>query len=205
MVNIGTEMHKEYNAILNERSTNCIDMRAELARLQDEFAIDVLYIRNNKFVKCTCFDDVNKTGRPGCPKCFGSGYFASVQKFRAIESSISAYSGANKTTPMPVGAIDYKEEVFYMDYRVNPAQRDYILKVSWKDGLPVDVIKVHEISNVYEMRGDSQGRVEVFGCHITNRPDAVRQFDDFLKKLPRKALRVLKRGDKFIWPYKLVN
>lgn len=195
----------KYSTMLGDRATNSIDLRAELGKLQDEFAFDILYIRNNKFVKCTCFDDINKTGKPGCPKCFGSGYFASVQKFRAIESSISAYSGSNETKPQPVGAIDYKEEVYYMDYRVLPAQRDYILKVTWKDKLPVDVIKVLEIANIYEMRGDNGGRAEVFGCHITNRPDAVNEFDSFLKKLPRKALRVISEGRKYIWPYKLLN
>ena len=182
-----------------------IDLRHELDLLNSEFSIDILYIRNAKFVRCDCFDDLEKTsGNPNCPKCFGSGYFASIQKFNSIESSVSAYSTNNKIQIQPIGAIDRKDEVYYFDYTVLPKERDFILKVSLKDGIPIDVIKVLEISNIYEMRGNS-GRVEVYGAHVNNRPDEVIKFNNMLHKLPSKAKRILGKGDKFIWPLQLLT
>ena len=196
-------MYKFSNNISEIKNVE-IDLRHELNLLNSEFSINVLYIRNAKFVRCDCFDDIEKTGNPKCPKCFGSGHFASIQKFKTIESSISAYSGNNKIKVQPIGAIDQKDEVYYFEYEALPKERDFILKVSWKDGKPVDVIKVLEVSNIYEMRG-TNGRVEVYGVHVNNRPDEVVKFNNMLHKLPLKAKRILGKGDKFIWPLKLLT
>lgn len=180
-----------------------INMRQELDSLSNEFGIHILYIRNNKFVRCTCFDDTEKTGDPKCKMCFGSGYFASIQKFKTIESSTSPYSSNNKTKPLAIGAVDNKEAVYYLDYSVLPKERDFILKVTWKDDKPIDVIRVLEIANVYEMRGDS-GRVEAFGANTLNKADMVQTFDRMLKRLPPKATKLLGKGGKYIWPMKLL-
>ena len=81
-----------------------IDLRKEAEGLIKEFSISILYIRNCKFVKCKCFDDINKCGDPNCKLCFGSGYFASMEKIPAIESSSrntnassSGYGGLRQT------------------------------------------------------------------------------------------------------------
>ena len=176
-----------------------IDLRHELELLKGSFSIQVLYIRNCKFVRCDCFDDTEKTGNSKCPKCFGSGYFASIQKFNTIESSNSPYSGNNQINIKPIGATDQKDEVYYFDYTVLPRDRDYILKVTWKDGLPIDIAQVLEVVNVWEMRGDN-GRVEVFGTGVKERPDKVETFNNLLHRLPKKAKKVISAGDKYIWP-----
>lgn len=194
----------EFSKSIGEIKNVEIDLRHELNLLNSEFSIDVLYIRNAKFVRCDCFNDLEKTGNPKCPKCFGSGYFASIQKFKTIESSVSAYSSNNKVQVHPIGAIDNKDEVYYFEYETLPKERDFILKVSWKNGIPIDVIKVLEVVNIYEMRG-THGRVEVYGVHVENKPDEVIKFDRMLKKLPSKAKRILGKGDKFIWPLKLLT
>lgn len=194
----------EFSKNISEVKNVNIDLRHELNLLDSEFGIDILYIRNTKFVRCDCFNDLEKTGDPKCPKCFGSGYFASIQKFKTIESSVSAYSSNNKVQIQPIGAIDNKDEVYYFEYEALPKERDFILKVSWKDGIPIDVIKVLEVDNIYEMRG-THGRVEVYGVHVDNRPDEVIKFDKMLKRLPLKAKRILGKGDKFIWPLKLLT
>ena len=194
----------EFSKNIGEITNVEIDLRHELNLLNSEFSIDVLYIRNIKFVRCDCFDDLEKTGDPKCPKCFGSGYFASIQKFKAIESSISAYSSNNKVQVQPIGAIAHKDEVYYFEYEALPKERDFILKVSWKDGKPIGVIKVLEVTNVYEMRG-TNGRIEVYGVHVNNKPDEVIKFNSVLHRLPSKAKRILGKGEKFIWPLKLLT
>lgn len=194
----------EFSKNLGEMTNVNIDLRHELDLLNGEFSIDILYVRNIKFVRCDCFNDLEKTGHPDCPKCFGSGYFASVQKFKTIESSISAYSGNNEIRVKPIGAIDGKEEVYYFEYEVLPKERDYILKVTWKNGIPVDVVKVLEITNVYEMRGNN-GRVEVYGAHVNNKPEDVIKFNNMLKRMPSKAKRILGKGDKYICPLNLLT
>ena len=182
-----------------------INLRHESNLLTEEFGIHVLYIRNCKFVRCTCFDDLNKTGDPNCKLCMGTGHFASIQKVQAIESSNSAYSSENSLTSTPIGATNQKNEIYYIRHQYNPKERDMILKVTWdKQGYPVDVLQVLEITNVYEMRGD-KGRVELNGCLINSRTDLVKPFTDTLTSLPRKAVAQLLKGGKCIWPNKLLK
>ena len=182
-----------------------INLRHEAETLTNEFGIDVLYIRNCKFIRCRCFDDLNKTGDPNCKLCFGTGHFASIEKIQAIESSNSAYSSDSSITQLPIGVTDQKNEVYYIRHPFVPKERDIILKVTWdSQGYPVDIVKVLEIINGYEMRGD-KGRVELNGCLVNNRTDLVRSFTKILSSLPRKAVSPLLKGGKTIWPNKLIS
>ena len=182
-----------------------INLRHEAETLTNEFGINVLYIRNCKFVRCRCFNDLNKTGDPDCKLCFGTGHFASIEKIQAIESSNSAYSSDSSITQLPIGITDQKNEVYYIRQPFVPKERDIILKVTWdSQGYPIDIVKVLEIINVYEMRGD-KGRVELNGCLVNDRTDLVRPFTKILSSLPRKAVSPLLRGGKTIWPNKLIS
>lgn len=186
-----------------------INLRQEASSLSKEFSISVLYIRNCKFVKCKCFDDTNKCGDPNCKLCFGSGYFASIEKISTIESSSrntnassSGYGGLRQTE---IGVTNQTAEVYYIQQQYTPKSRDMILKVTWdKQGNPVDIAKVLEITDVYEMRGDN-GRVELNACSISERTDLVRSFNAVLKTLPRKAVNQLSKGGKCIWPSKIIK
>jgi hypothetical protein len=195
----------EYSENIWEPNNVNINLRQELENLKGEFSISLLYMRNCKFVRCTCFNDLNKTGNPSCPKCLGSGFFASIEKMEAIESSISKYSGNNKMEITPIGAINQKEEVYYINYKKLPKEKDYMLKVTWdSNGVPVDIVKVLEVVNIYEMRGDN-GRVELYGVHVEERADLMKTYNKALHSLPKKAKMVLSKGGKYIWPYKLIR
>ena len=177
-----------------------IDLRHEFDSLNKEFGINVLYVRNCNFVRCTCFDDLNKTGNPKCPLCMGSGYFSSIQKVKAVKSSNSAYSSDNSITKTSIGAINQTNEIYYFRYDHAPKERDYILKVTWnKHGIPVDIVKVLEIINMHDVRVDN-GRAELYGCVVNERPDMVTVFKKILSKLPKKALMLLSNGGCSIWP-----
>lgn len=197
-------MYKFTNKELEMKNVE-INLRHDAELLTDEFGINVLYVRNCKFVRCKCFDDLNKIGDPDCPLCMGTGHFASIQKIKTIESANSAYSSNNAVEQTPIGATDQKNEVYYIRHQYNPKERDMILKVTWdKKGYPVDIVKVLEITNVYDMRGD-KGRTELNGCAINNRTDLVKPFSTILSLLPKKAVAQLLKGGKCIWPNKLLN
>lgn len=180
-----------------------IDLRHETQILTEEFGINVLYVRNNKFVKCKCFDDLNKTGDSKCPYCHGSGYFNSIQMIPAIESSNSPYSSTNSIDKLKIGVTDQKNEIYYIKYKYTPKERDFVIKVTWdKNQNPVDVVKVLELINIWDTRGDN-GRTEFFACLTNNRTDLVDAFTKTIKSLPHKAIQELLKGGKYIWPAKL--
>lgn len=182
-----------------------INLREDAHKLIEEFGINMLYVRNCKFVRCRCFDDLNKTGDPNCPICMGMGHFASIQKLMAFESQNSAYYDSNAIFQTKVGVTDQKNEVWYLEYKYNPKEKDMLLKVTWDaKGNPVDVVQVLEIVGVYEMRGD-KGRLEVVGCLIDNRTDLMAPYNKALKGLSKKGLGELLRGGKYIWPAKYLT
>jgi len=193
----------EFTTVKNEFRNVDIDLRHETQILTEEFGINVLYVRNNKFVKCKCFDDLNKTGDSKCPYCHGSGYFNSIQMIPAIESSNSAYSSTNSIDKLKIGVTDQKNEIYYIKHKYTPKERDFVIKVTWdKDQNPVDVVKVLELINIWDTRGDN-GRTEFFACLTNNRTDLVDAFTKTIKSLPHKAIQELLKGGKYIWPAKL--
>lgn len=182
-----------------------IDLRYESDGLIKEFGIDVLYVRNWKFVRCRCFNDLNKTGDPNCPLCFGTGHFASIEKLQAIESSNSPYSSTSSIIQTDIGVTDQKNEIYYIRHDNTPKIRDMIVKVTWdKNGSPVDIVQVLEITNIFEMRGNN-GRVELDGCMINDRTDLVVPFMKILRKCSVKGLAHLLKGEKYIWPANLLQ
>lgn len=190
----------KFTDITSEFKNNDINLRHEMDLLTDEFSINVLYIRNNKFVKCKCFNDLDKTGQADCPLCHGSGYFHSIQMIPAIESSNSPYSSENSLKQLKIGITDQKNEVYYIKQQYNPKERDIILKVSWdKDNNPIDVVKVLEVVNVWDTRGDN-GRTELFACLTNDRTDLVNAYSKELRHLPQKAINEFLKGGKYIWP-----
>lgn len=183
-----------------------IDMRHNAEILTEEFGINVLLVKQNKFVKCRCFDDLNKTGDANCKLCNGSGWFSSIQKIKAIESSTGKpyFDTSMIYNNRGIGVTDQKYEVYYIRQQFNPKERDLILKVTWKDNMPVDIEKVLEITSVYEMRGDN-GRNELNGCTILDRTDLVVPYTKTLRALPLKAVREMAKGGKSIWPNTLIK
>lgn len=190
----------KFSENLNEFRNVDIDLRHESQILTEEFGINVLYIRNNKFVKCKCFDDLSKSGKAGCKYCRGTGYFNSIQLIPAIESSNSPYSSNNSIKKLEIGITDQKEEIYYIQQQYTPKERDFILKVTFdKNKKPVDIVKVLEVINVWDTRGD-HGRTEFFACLTNNRTDLVNDFNKTIKALPNKAITELIKGGKYIWP-----
>lgn len=197
-------MYKFTNQTKEVRNVE-INLRHESSILTDEFGIKVLYARNCKYVRCKCFNDLNKNGDPDCPLCFGSGHFASLEKISAIESSDRPYRYENYLKGTDIGTMEQENDIYYIQYPFVPKERDYILKTTWdKYGNPVDIIQVGEILSIYEMRGDN-GRVELNGCVTFSRPELIPIFNKTLKSLPKKALIPLLNGGKTIWPHKLLN
>jgi hypothetical protein len=193
-------MYTYSTKISNEFRNVNIDIRHEAKILTEEFGIDVLYVRNNKFVKCRCFNDLNKTGKSDCPICHGTGYFNSIQMIPAIESSNSPYSSNNSIAKLQIGVTDQKNEIYYIQQQYTPKERDFILKVTWdKNKNPIDVVKVLELINIWDTRGDN-GRTEFFACLTNNRTDLVGIYSKTIKTLPQKAINELLKGGKYIWP-----
>ena len=196
---VNTNKYKDYNFKRPDIRNVPIDMRYEMDMLTEEFGYDMLYVRNCKFVKCKCFNDLHKSGDASCPICHGFGYLNSIELIKAFESSTKPYMWDNFLNKSQVGVTNQKNEVIYVRQFYNPKERDFILKVTWNDGMPADILRVYEIVGIYEMRGDN-GRVELYGCSINDMTRLVEPFTKTLRHIPKIAVKTLLKGGKYIWP-----
>lgn len=204
---VNTDNYKLYNYNRSDMWNVPIDMRYESNGLINEFGVEMLYIRNCKYVKCKCYNDLHKAGDSKCPYCHGSGYMASIEKVKLIESSNGKpYMWNNFLKRLNIGSIDQKADVLYIQQFFNPKERDFVLKVTWdqKLNIPIDIIKVFNLIDIYEMRGDN-GRTELYGCLTENRPDLIDPFYKTLRSIPQKAVQTLLKGGKFVWPTALIQ
>lgn len=198
-------MYKKINKPYTDMLNVPIDLRDDAFKLINEFGIDMLYVRNCKFVRCKCFNDLDKTGDPNCPLCMGMGHFASVQMVKSFESQVSSYSTSNVIKQESTGVTNQKTEVWYLEHKYTPKVRDVLLKVTWDSKKnPVDVLQVLEITNTYEMRGDN-GRLELVGCMVDDRTDLMIPYNKALKRLTKKGIAALLKGGKYIWSAALLN
>ena len=101
----------KFTNIKSEVNNVEINLRHESESLTNEFGIDVLYVRNCKFVRCKCFNSLNATGDPNCKLCFGTGHFNSIEKIKVIESTFKAYSFDSTIAQLPIGVTNQSNEV----------------------------------------------------------------------------------------------
>lgn len=179
-----------------------INLREQFAGLNQSFGYDMLYVRNCKYVKCSCFNESYGSPNPECPLCFGSGYFASIEKVHCIEKSPFRGKDNNKLTQSDIGSFDAGEIHIYAEFQTLPKNKDFLIKVTWdKHGRPVDVLRVCEIQNAHEYRMDG-GRCELCKLIAKERPDKLDLFKTQLKQLSPSLKQQLARGGKAIWQYK---
>jgi hypothetical protein len=176
-----------------------IDLRKEIELLQNDFSIDILYIRNTKYIRCKCFNTLYNAGDPSCNICFGNGHLTSVEKMKDITQSASSV-GDMRTTNL--GSMEKGNSVHYLKYDTLPRVRDIILIAGWdRTGCPTDILKVYEIVGVDDVRGD-KGRVEFYTVNAKVRPDLLTQSKEKINMLPYGAKKILAEGKRYVWPLK---
>ena len=176
-----------------------INIREELIKMIDEWGIEVLYVRESKYIKCKCYNNLHRTGDVKCPLCQGQGYLTTIEKTKLIYDNNYTFGGDVPNKGM--GDIVNDSIIFYMLANSNPKVRDNVYLTGWNKTLPVDVQKVCIIKSVDEIRLDN-GKLEGYMVSVKVKPSSLQQANELLKSLSIKAKTTLAKGGKYIWPYK---
>lgn len=178
---------------------NNIDLRKEIIDMISEYGLDMLYIRDSKYINCKCYNPLYKTGDSKCPICLGFGKLTIIQKIKAIYDN--NYFSSGSVTNNGVG-LTYKDSVtLYTDNTIIPKPGDKVYIVGWnKSNVPDDVHRVYIIDNIDEVRLDN-GRVEGYVVNLKLRTDLLIAAQKSFSQLSRVARLTLSVGGKYIWPY----
>lgn len=154
---------------------NEINLRNEANYLIDNYGIDVLYVRNSKYMKCKCYDELYKLGNYKCNICFGSGKITSIEKMKCFYNNDKYYS---KSTIAGKYNVDIGKFIF--KYNSEIEFNDVILVVGYKDGKVKDVKQVYKVNNSNEIRCD-KGRIEYYEVDVITDNTLVKRFDSYIK------------------------
>jgi hypothetical protein len=151
-----------------------INIRKEIAKLFDNYAHNVVYIRRDERFRCECYVERSGEPLPTCSKCFGTGYVVQIEKVRTrrkIATVPETLIGVNQL--QQAGSMAPKSYVYYFEHDVKPKVNDLILEVIWDvNGIPRYIKEKHVISTVDPKLG-YKGRIEFYQVYCRYHPKGV--------------------------------
>ena len=192
MSDLKTNVTLNYSNVAVSTQTN---LRKEFLKLQNDFSLNILYIRASKFIKCTCYNNLYKSGDANCPMCFGRGYLNSIQMVRAIKGAAS-YEQVGKIISQ-IGVITKDNELVYMANEVVPNISDLIVVTKYNsDNEPVEAHSVFDVQTAIPVHGD-HGRIEFYAVVTKIRSDKQKAVNKMIKGLDKKAKVYLSKGMRY--------
>lgn len=190
-----------YDDISNiEKDVADIDFRKEYVLLNDEYGIDMLYIRTNKRTRCRCYNKRTKDGSSKCKICGGTGKVSIIEKVKGIYQNYDE-TGFERMTEL--GLSSSNTVIFYFDISVVPTVNDRIILVAYdrstQTPIPVNISKSMIIISVDPIRGES-GRIEVYKCFAKYTPEKIIDDQRRLNAIPIEDKKKLMRGVRYTWP-----
>lgn len=154
-----------------------INLRKEVDYILNNFGIKVLYVRNSKYARCSCYDELYKSGNIKCKKCLGSGKLTTLEVMTMFISDDKYYSKLS-------AAGKYNASIGKAITRHNKdiAFNDFILIVGSANNIVTDVKTVYRINNVNNVRCDN-GRIEYNELDILSDDIYTRMYDDLVKRI----------------------
>lgn len=175
-----------------------ISLREELNSLVESLGVNVLYIRNNKKIRCKCYEEKYKSGNPSCPACYGSGSITVMEKIRTVYDN--GTSTKDKLINNGIGLIHDDEIHFYCRFNIAPKVSDLICITGWDGDKPEEIKRVYQIKSCDEMRFD-RGRIEGYFLMGKLKPDMASRIQAVLNKMPPSSKNILAKGGRLPCPY----
>ncbi len=149
-----------------------MDARKEFKQLLDKYGHYVLIARQNKRIRCTCWNDTTRSANSQCTQCLGTGYLYVLEKAlcRSKISNLPETLGRSLSNT-EAGIIASISKIFYVQHTVFVSKKDLIYECDWEGNKPVqgfysDLFEV----NFPEAQRDINGRVNHVEVHCAREP-----------------------------------
>ena len=143
------------------------NIRADIAKLFDQYAHQIVYVRRNEKFRCDCYSERSRESTsPTCLKCLGTSYQINLEKHRVRRSATSLPEtkiGSRKQSE--VGNLQASGYVYYFEHYSEPKSGDLLFEVEWLNGVPKTIKEKFEVGLVEPMKGN-QGRVEFYQAYV---------------------------------------
>lgn len=138
-----------------------IDLAEEFKNILEEYGRDVLVLRQDKKLFCSCYNEVTKEASRDCPVCLGLGYsFVSERHTTRAEGAVGATQLINLLKQQDIGDVMGGDRKYYFMPNMTANEKDLIVEVDWDQfGRPVYNNKgIWKITNVDHTQNLGQGK-----------------------------------------------
>lgn len=115
-----------------------MDLRYEFDQILTQYGTDVLLVRGDRKIRCSCWSEKTQEGDRDCPICFGIGWNPIVEKhtIRFMETGMrNALAMIGEEAAF--GQLNSDGRQYYFRYNVPVAIQNLIVEVDWSNGKPI--------------------------------------------------------------------
>lgn len=149
-----------------------MDMRFEFEQVLLQYGYPTLLVREDKKMRCSCWDEKRQESDRECLICFGMGYAPIVEKHTVRESDASV----PQTLPLikvnsKFGGLTVPTRFYFMKHDVQVQIGSLIVDVEWTpQGKPIYTGKgIYEVSHVDQQRFE-RGEVAFQKVYVKDEP-----------------------------------
>lgn len=161
-----------------------MDLRHEFDQILTQYGVDVLLVRMDTHVRCSCWNEKTQESDRECPMCFGLSWNPIIEKHtvRGMETGVRNSLAMIGQNP-PFGQLNSDGRQYYFRYNVPVTPQCLIVEVDWSPtGKPIynggGIFAITLVaSNVYEngqitykkaFCKDQPVQKQIRGIHITS-------------------------------------
>ncbi|UOE58089.1 hypothetical protein [Cytobacillus oceanisediminis] len=109
-----------------------INLKREFEKILDKYGREVLVIRQDKKLFCSCYNEVNQEASRDCPLCLGLGFSLVAERHRTrSESSASAEQMLKQLKFADIGDVSVNKRKYFFKANMNAIQKDLIAEVKF--------------------------------------------------------------------------
>lgn len=149
-----------------------MDLEKEFRKILDQYGTDVLALKQDKRLRCSCFNEVTQEASRECPLCLGFGYSYVAEKHRVrSEDVMITQEMVNVLKTSQIGGYMTGDRRFFTAPELNASEKDLFILVDWDQaGRPIyNGGGVWAIKNVDQTQDLGQGQqiFKVFYASLT--------------------------------------
>lgn len=110
-------------------------LRDDFEEILRDYGHNVLVVKQNKKLRCSCWNERNQEVTRTCPVCFGLGYVPVIEKHTVRERTMNMPETlARAITGEPFGEMIVNGKTFYCKYDIGLSLKDLFIDVEWSPG-----------------------------------------------------------------------
>jgi len=116
-----------------------IDLKKEFESILKHYGHDVLVIRSDKKLRCSCYNEVTLEADRKCPICFGIGWSYTAERHTCRSETASVEETLTRAISSKVlGSVVSEGRKYFFKPNMAAKEKDYIVSVDWNQfGKPI--------------------------------------------------------------------